>query len=99
MPEFDLSVLPGGEIVARGLADLHAGLVTEDSLLILIARKRLIEHGFDVPAPINVERPFELRLYERIERRMTNGAHAEYNALIQRIVSFENALDHTHKQN
>jgi len=97
--DVELIVLPGGEIVLKGLADLRAGLVSEDALLILIARRRLIEHGFDVLAPKNVERPYEHRLYESIERRMPKGAHSEYNALIQRIVSFENALDHTHKQN
>lgn len=37
------------------------------------------------------EHPFEHQLFTMLGKRLGRGAHAEYNALIQRIVSFANA--------
>lgn len=88
----DLSGYPGGDLVEKGLADLGFGAVTEASLLVLIARPRLIDLGFEVPDLPEVPRPREHVLFERIEERCPRGAHAEYKALIARLVSFENSF-------
>jgi hypothetical protein len=41
--------LPGSELVEQGLADLQAGEVTIESLLVSICAPRLRRLGFDVP--------------------------------------------------
>jgi hypothetical protein len=87
----DLSLYPGGDLVSKGLADLSDRRVTEEALLVLIAGPRLRDLGFAVTAPHGLEKPYEHRLYETIEQRNPAGAHADYNALIRRIVSFANA--------
>ena len=80
--------VPGQELVTQGLADLRAGVETEAALLVSIGAPRLRRLGFDVvnpwPAP-------EHRLYARIARTEPDAAHARYNALVRRLVSFERA--------
>jgi len=84
----DLARYPGGDLVSKGLADLRAGECTEEALLLLIARSRLTALGFEVPVLPDVPVPYEHTLYEAIEKRLPGGAHAAYNALVARIVSF-----------
>jgi hypothetical protein len=78
-------------LVAKGLADLNAGLRSEEALLVLIARPRLVGLGFDVPKVDEASEPFEHQLYSVLERRLPDRAHYAYNSLFQRIVSFANA--------
>lgn len=78
-------------MVSKGLADLERHEVTEEALLVLIAKSRLRALGFLVHVPSHVAQPYEHALYEVIEKRSPLGAHAAYNALIQRIVSFASA--------
>jgi hypothetical protein len=87
-----LSRLPGGDIIRQGYIDIAGGACTEAAMLVSIASPRLRSLGFDVPR-IDCEEPVEHALYTLIEARDPLGAHAEYNALIGRIVSFEDALD------
>ena len=85
----DLTPFPGGDLVTKGLIDLAAGHQTEESLLVMIAAdnlRRLDLPVGDVPTP---EASYELSLYDLINARNPDGAHAEYNALIARLVSFE----------
>jgi len=89
----DLSKYPGGNLVATGLADLEKKMFSEEALLVAIASPRLRGLGFEVPLIHGVPLPYEHALYEVLEARMPRGAHAEYNALIQRIVSFANAYE------
>ena len=84
----DLSRFPGGDLVAKGLADLNKGIVSEEALLVLIASPRLVDLGFIVPELKELKPPYEIALYSAIEERNPDGAHADYNALIRRIVSF-----------
>lgn len=86
----DLAEFPGGDLVIKGLGDLESATYSEEALLMLIARPRLLRLGFAVPVPWKVEIP-EHALYEVVEQRTPNGAHSAYNALIQRIVSFAEA--------
>jgi hypothetical protein len=81
-------LLPGAELVEAGLADLRTGIETDESLLVSMAAPRLRALGFDVPAPLA---DAELRLYRRLAERHGAAAHARYNALVRRLVSFQRA--------
>lgn len=81
--------LPGYELVAQGLEDLASGRETVASLLLCVGAPRLRALGLTVPM---VEGP-EHRLYARLSEEFGDGAHARYNALIRRLVSFERAAE------
>ena len=81
-------LLPGAELIEAGLTDLRAGTETDESLLVSMAAPSLRALGFDVPAPLA---DAELRLYRRLTARHGAGAHARYNALVRRLVSFQRA--------
>src|SRR5438270_455366 len=78
---FDLDALPGGDLVRTGLADLESGTLTEEALLLLVARPRLTNLGLEIPLLPKVPKPYEHELYRLIEERNPLGAHAAYNAL------------------
>ena len=80
--------LPGGELIDAGLADLADGVTTNESLLVSLAAPRLRLEG--VPVRI-VEPDPEQRLYDRLEQSEGDLAHARYNALRRRVVSFADA--------
>ncbi len=84
-----LSGLPGGDLVEKGLRDLSKGRETAEALLVAIGAPRLGRLGFDAPT---LESP-EHRLYELLARDDPDDAHARYNALIRRLVSFERAAE------
>lgn len=84
--------LPGADLVFRGIEDLAEGLLTEEALLVAAASPRLRSLGLDV-APVTVEAPLH-RLYELLAAVDSGGAHARYNALVGRVVSFARAAEH-----
>jgi hypothetical protein len=86
----DLSRLPGGDLIAEGLADLAEGRVTIAALLVQIGAPRLSRVGFVIPAG---ERGAEHRLYQLLAAEEPLTAHSRYNALIRRLVSFERAAE------
>jgi hypothetical protein len=86
----DLSGLPGGDLVARGLEDLASASETVEALLVSIADSRLRDAGIPVVAPLP---DAEHRLYERLAREDPDSAHSRYNALLRRLTSFESALE------
>ena len=87
--------LPGSELVNEGVADLHAGRVSEASLLVLIAAPRL--RALDIEIPNEPEDPGpespEHRLYSLLSDRQGTAAHSRYNALLARIASFARAAE------
>ncbi len=85
-----LSAFPGGDLVGSGWADLENGIVSEEALLVSIAALRLRDLGLAVPILPIEGQSFEHRLYEALENRCGKGAHAAYNSLIERVVSFAN---------
>jgi hypothetical protein len=86
MPE----ALPGEELVSQGLADLAQAKESVESLLVSIGAPRLERAGIHVDRPIpNAED----RLYDMLAREDSDSAHARYNALIRRLVSFERAAE------
>jgi hypothetical protein len=85
----DLLALPGGDLVETGLRDLQERVVSDESLLVSIGRPRLVQLGLEVPAGFDDP---EHRLYDRLSERFGDAAHGRYNALVRRLVSFEQAL-------
>jgi len=78
--------------VRQGLDELARGVVTENSLLVLVAAPRLKSLGIEVPAAA-LPSPYEHQLYSLIEQRLGSAAHSHYNSLIRRIVSYARALE------
>lgn len=83
--------LPGSELVLPGLADVAAERDTVNALLVRIAAPRLSACGLPVPRWDGQGELPEHRLYARLMHHA--DAHSRYNALLQRLVSFENALE------
>ena len=81
--------LPGADMIEQGLADLREGRRSAAALLVSIGAPRLATLGLDVPRPI--DRP-EHELYTLLRESDADSAHARYNALVRRLVSFERAL-------
>ncbi len=84
------SPLPGAELVEQGLADLRARRESVASLLVSIGAARLAAAGYDVVHPFDNA---DHRLYELLANDDPDSAHARYNALIRRLVSFERAAE------
>ena len=80
--------VPGEDVVRQGLADLRAAIESDASLLVSIGAPRLRRLGFEVASPFACP---EHRLYARLAREGSDAAHARYNALLRRLVSFERA--------
>lgn len=88
----NLNDLPGAEIILPGLTDLQNGKSqTIGALLVAIAATRLTEAGLDVPRHHLASEP-ELTLYARLQNEQED-AYQYYNALLNRLNSFCNALE------
>lgn len=87
----NFKTLPGGDLIERGIDDLTRGVESPQALLVAIGKPRLTRLGVFVP-----NHAFtlpEMRLYENLSRPDPDTAHARYNALIRRLVSFERAAE------
>jgi len=82
------SRFPGAELIESGLADLTAGAVTIESLLVSIAAPGLRDAGVTAGPTIP---DAELRLYALLAARDGLAAHSHYNALLRRVASFRHA--------
>ncbi len=87
----ELLEYPGGDIIVKGIADLERGEKTKEALLVMIAGRNLERLGIKITPLPDVEPYYEHRLYEMLEEEDRASAHGAYNALIGRIVSFDNA--------
>ncbi|HEV7503411.1 MAG TPA: hypothetical protein VGS07_00695 [Thermoanaerobaculia bacterium] len=87
----NLEALPGGDLVQEGIADLARGVESTSSLLVSIGAYRLRRVGLPIPETV-IDSP-ELRLYEKLAESDSDSAHSRYNALVRRLVSFENAAE------
>ena len=83
--------LPGADLVARGVEDLEAGVLSEEALVVTAAAPRLRAAGVEVPMA-DVDAPLH-RLYELLAASEAAGAHSRYNALVGRMVSFARAAE------
>jgi hypothetical protein len=92
----NLNELPGAELILPGLDDLHRGEThTVGSLLVAIAATRLTEAGLNFPTEHLAPEP-ELTLYARLQDER-DDAYFYYNALLNRLSSFCNALELSQK--
>ena len=82
--------LPGGDLVRRGLEDLSRGQETSFALLVSIGATRLRTAGIDLPRAIP---DADHKLFLLLTRESGDDAHSRYNALVRRLVSFEQALE------
>lgn len=91
MKQMEYEALPGGEIVERGVRDLHRGVASIEALVVSIGASRLRAAGLGIPEP-TLSDP-EHALYLRLAEEDPDSAHSRYNALVRRLVSFERALE------
>ncbi|MFM7363321.1 MAG: hypothetical protein ACKO11_02210 [Cuspidothrix sp.] len=92
----NLNELPGAETILPGLNDLHSGESnTIGALLIAIASTRLSEAGLDIPKDHLAPEP-ELTLYANLQDKQED-AYIYYNALLNQLNSFCNALELSYK--
>ena len=82
--------LPGAELIETGCADLEAGTVSVESLLVSIAAPALRDVGLAIEHPIA---DAEMRLYALLSARDGAAAHSRYNALLRRVSSYRRAVD------
>jgi hypothetical protein len=82
--------LPGVDLVERGLADLRDRRDTAAALLVSMASSRLAATGCEVRDPFADP---EHRLYALLVEDDPDGAHARYNALVRRVVSYARAAE------
>jgi hypothetical protein len=87
----DLTALPGGDLVQQGIEDLSRGIESLPALLVSIGAPRLRRIG--LPVPENAFPSPEHRLYLKLAETDSDSAHSRYNALVSRLVSFENAAE------
>lgn len=85
--------LPGADQVVAGIRDLTDGRVTMEALLVLIATPRLTAAGIEVPQSAIDPAVAGFELYRLLGEEHGDEAHFKYNVLIQRLVSFECALE------
>jgi hypothetical protein len=87
-----LDELPGSDLILPGLEDLHQGRNnTIGALLIAIASVRLTAAGLDIPKKPLMLEP-ELALYTHLQNER-DDAYSYYNALLNSLNSFCNALE------
>ncbi len=87
-----LAGLPGEDLIREGVADLETGRVSVSACLAAMASPRLLRVGVLRAVPPGLSVDVELRLY-RMLRHSGGDAYSRYNALLRRLVSFEQALD------
>jgi hypothetical protein len=88
-----LDVLPGADLVREGLRDLENGVESIYALLVLVGQPRLRSIGIDVRDPFALDDFPEHRLYDLLAREYDDWAHSMYNALIRRLVKFEQGAE------
>ena len=95
-----LNELPGAELILPGLEDIHSGKInTVGALLIALAKPlwkriaatRLIAAGLDFSRDHLNPEP-EITLYTQLQAEQ-DDAYLYYNALLNRLSSFCNALE------
>ena len=88
-----IAELPGADIILPGVRDLKNGTNNSiGALLVTIAATRLTQAGLAFPRDNLVKEP-ELTLYAQLEAER-DDAYSYYNALLDSLNSFCNALDH-----
>mgnify|MGYP001553699522 CR=1 FL=1 len=87
----DLQHLPGADVISRGLEDARKGISSIESLLVWIARPRLIRLGLSIPKSASKEH--ELQLYQLLGERYPQDSYSRYGSLLRLLTSFSRALE------
>ena len=82
------------ELVAAGIDALRRGELTAEALLVAVGARRLRAAGLEIPRVPELSDVPEQLLYAVVGAAHPREAHARYNSLIRRLVSFERALEH-----
>jgi hypothetical protein len=82
-------MVPGEDLVEAGLRDLARGVESAEAFPVSIAAPRLTALGLDVPSRLPDP---ELGLYRVLAAQYGDAAHARYNALVRRMVSYQRGL-------
>jgi hypothetical protein len=82
-------LLPGADLISRGLADLSRGAVTAEALLVSIGAPRFRALNWELPPTLP---DAEARLYRLLHEEHADAAHGRYNALVRQLVSFQRAI-------
>ena len=85
------SNFPGADLIAPGIGAVERKEITTEGLLVTVATTRLRDLGLAIPDAADAIKEPNLALYTAVCE--AGGGHSDYNALIQRIVSFANAAD------
>ena len=86
-----LENLPGSELVLPGLSEAAAGELTIGSCLVSIARPLMQSSGLATKYDIRDFIPEPERALYRLLQKEGGNAYGRYNALLRRLVSFEQA--------
>ncbi len=87
-----LETLPGAEIVLAGIADIAAGAESVNASAVRCASSRLTRAGLPIPAGEDDDIAAH-RLYQQLADELGDGAHARYNAILERVSSFARAAE------
>ena len=91
-PAASLQGLPGAELILQGIADAQMGKLTVFTCLLGIAMPTLEQGGVITGDwDITLCQDPELTMY-RLLRAEAGDAYSRYNALLRRLVSFQQAL-------
>lgn len=89
--EGPFDALPGADLVSLGVDDLAAGRTSVAALLVSRASVRLRSCDVPIGDPLP---DADRELYRLLATQEGTGAHATYNALTRRLVSFMHAAEH-----
>ncbi len=87
----EIEDLPGNDLILAGIEDLRNGTESAPVLLVSIGAPRLRALGVSIPVQTFLNP--EHRLYKLLRREDPDAAHSRYNALVNRLVSFERAVE------
>ena len=82
------SNLLGADLVAAGISTVERNEITTEGLLVAVATTRLRDIGLAIPEAADAIKEPNLALYAAVCE--AGGGHSDYNALLQRVVSFAN---------
>ncbi len=85
--------LPCGDTILKGIEDIHNEVISIESCLAAIASPRLVSAGLLEKIITLGSIDSEHTLYSLLASH-GEQTHSAYNARLQELVSFENALDH-----
>ncbi len=86
-----LAQLPGSELIIQGLADFSAHRLTPAACLIAIAQSRLTRCGLSIDPTYQIPNA-EHQLYALLGAE-PGDTYSRYNALLRRLISFEQTLE------